>query len=261
MKPFFFGPSASQLYGVYHPAIGSHLKTEGFILCYPLGQEYMRAHRAFRQIAVQLSKCGFHVLRFDYRGTGDSAEDLDDMNASDWLGDISTAIEELKSMTGLKKISLIGLRMGALLANTISSRRDDIERLVVWDPIISGSAYEEELYSELKKEDVEAWNFIDEENVLHFNGFALTQGLRESLKTQDMLGLKTKAVSVLQVVSTENLNFSRLREYFQKGIYEYRYSYSESPSDWNYVDDFGGILLPQPVIKTIVEWATEKTDL
>jgi len=261
MKPFFFGPSASQLYGVYHPAIGSHLKTEGFVLCYPFGQEYMRAHRAFRQIAVQLSKNGFHTLRFDYRGTGDSAENLEDMSASDWLGDIGTAVEELKSMTGLKKISLIGLRMGALLANTISNQRDDIERLVVWDPIISGSAYEEELYSELNKENVEAWNFIDEEKMLHFNGFALTPTLRESLKKLDMLDVKTKVDSVLQVVSTENVYFSRLRQCFQKEISKYQYSYSESPSDWNYVDDFGGILLPQPVIKTIVEWVTEKTAL
>lgn len=263
MKPFFFGSSVSPLYGVYHQAEGNKAEKGGALLCYPFGQEYMRVHRAFRQIANLLAKNGYHVLRFDYRGTGDSGEDMENMLASDWLEDIDVAIDELKSMTNLKKISLIGLRMGALLANTVSSQRNDIEKLVVWDPIMSGVAYEEELYSELSRADSEAWNFIDEKKILHFNGFPLTQPLRESLKKLDMMKEESEADRVLQVVSSENSNSRKLRKHCEKGREkkEFEYSHSESPSDWNYVDDFGGILLPQPVIKTIVEWLSEKTAL
>ena len=30
-----------------------------------------------------------------------------------------------------------------------------------------------------------------------------------------------------------------------------------SPSDWNKVDDFGGVLIPQALIREIVTWLTE----
>src|SRR5215217_413896 len=80
MNPLYFGSSQKPLYGVYHPPKsqpGRPVRTTGVVLCYPLGQEYMRAHRAFRQLATLLTKSGFPVLRFDYYGTGDSGGDGD----------------------------------------------------------------------------------------------------------------------------------------------------------------------------------------
>lgn len=116
MKPFYFGPPSSQLFGAYHAPFPTRERYQGIVLCFPFGQEYMRAHRAFRQLAGSLSQEGFHVLRFDYRGTGDSAGDLTEVNAANWLDDIDYAIRELRDMMGVHKIDLMGLRMGALLA-------------------------------------------------------------------------------------------------------------------------------------------------
>ena len=75
MRPFYFGDSEEALYGVYHSPQGEH-RDEGVVLCAPFGQEAMRTHRALRQLATLLTKRGYHVLRFDYRGTGDSALDI-----------------------------------------------------------------------------------------------------------------------------------------------------------------------------------------
>ena len=69
------------------------------VLCYPWGSEYIHAHRALRQLATRLSMAGFHTLRFDYFGTGDSAGEMEDADLGVWEDDIETAIEELKKDT------------------------------------------------------------------------------------------------------------------------------------------------------------------
>lgn len=257
MNPFFFGPSEHQLYGVYHPAVAARPKKQGVLLCYPFGQEYMRAHRAFRQIAMLLAKKGFHVLRFDYRGTGDSSCDMEDVKADDWLADIDIAIEELKDMSGVEEIALIGLRLGGLLAATVSTRRQDVSSLVVWDSINSGKEYENELRDEINNRDevvdLDQDNFIDASGVIHFNGFPLTPHFLAGLGSLDLLQSMPAAEKILQVVSNENNRFEQLKNAWSK-LNAYEYDHAESPGDWNYVDDYGGVLLPQPVIKSIVDW-------
>ena len=138
MNPFFFGSSQQPLYGVYHPSRARTTRLTAVVLCYPLWQEYMRAHRAFRQLAMLLSKAGFPVLRFDYFGTGDSAGDSDAGDVSRWTHDISTAIDEMKDTAGVTKVSLVGLRVGASLAAAVAAERKDLDRIVLWDPIVAG---------------------------------------------------------------------------------------------------------------------------
>ena len=59
MNPFFFGESERALFGLYHPPKSATVRELGVVLCYPMGQEYMRAHRAFRQLALILSNFEF----------------------------------------------------------------------------------------------------------------------------------------------------------------------------------------------------------
>ena len=72
-ETFFFGNPGSPLYGSYESPSASVRRDCGIVLCYPLMAEYLRSHRAFRQLAVRLAEAGFPVLRFDYFGSGDSA--------------------------------------------------------------------------------------------------------------------------------------------------------------------------------------------
>lgn len=140
MNPIFFGQTESPLYGVYHPP-QSDARDAGIVLCYPFGQEYMRAHRAYRQLALLLAKKGFHVLRFDFRGTGDSSGDMEGVGAEHWLRDIDDAVQELRESTGVTRVSVLGLRLAALFAACACAQRSDIDRLIVWDPVISGELY------------------------------------------------------------------------------------------------------------------------
>jgi hypothetical protein len=145
MHPFYFGDSDERLFAIYTSAHGREIRDTGVVLCYPNGHEYVRSYRAFRNLALQLGSEGFHVLRFDYYATGDSAGDSGDRSLRRWVADIGQAIDELKDMADVRSVSLVGLRFGATLAAQAASSRSDIDQLVLWDPVASGVRHLEEL--------------------------------------------------------------------------------------------------------------------
>ncbi len=259
MEAFYFGPSTSSLLGVYYPARPSVDKFEGLVLCYPFGQEYMRSHRSYRLLSESLAKKGYHVLRFDYRGTGDSAEDLQSVTPADWLEDIELAVQELKDVAGITKVGLLGLRLGGLLAASVASKRTDISQLILWDTLTDGQSYIDEIAQSIEAIDgvddpMSTSNFIDADKVIHFNGFAMSVTFQRELRQLNLSADNMPPVKKLfKVVSHENENFSRLNEGWSKSP-GYHYQLAPAPHDWNYVDWVGGIMLPQPVLMAITEW-------
>lgn len=144
-EPFFFGPSTKRLFGSYYYPQPPNPKKYGIVLCYPIGPEYVRSHRVIHQLAKRLSAVGFCVLKFDYFGSGDSHGDFEEGNIKQWTEDIFTAIEEMRARLTLEKVCLIGLRFGATLSLVTAASRNDVEALVLWEPVIKGNTYLEEL--------------------------------------------------------------------------------------------------------------------
>jgi len=139
MNPMFIGGSDRRLFGLYEPAVASRGKPRAAVLCYPWGMEYIYAHRTMRQLASRLSGAGFHTLRFDYFGTGDSSGEADQADLAGSNSDVAVAIEALRDIAGTSKVALIGLRLGANIAvQAAATHESEVEALVLWDPIVSG---------------------------------------------------------------------------------------------------------------------------
>lgn len=144
IEAFFFGPCDRQVFATYHPpATGTGQVLT--LICPPLFPDYMRTQLALRELGISLSGLGHHVLRFDYRGTGDSDGDLSDVTVSDWIEDLSQAVREGCSISGSTEVRALGVRAGALLACRALGSLAEVRRLVLWDPVISGSDYVREL--------------------------------------------------------------------------------------------------------------------
>lgn len=146
MTPLYFGESSRRLFGLYSPAHARGGRQRGIVLCPPWGFEYLRSHRSMQQLGKMLAEAGFHVLRFDYGGTGDSAGNMVETTLTGWEEDIGTAVDELKDTAGIARVTLLGLRLGGTLAARLASRRrKDIDTLVMWDPVLRGTDHLVEL--------------------------------------------------------------------------------------------------------------------
>ncbi len=141
----FFGPARQELLGSIHAAHGDTVRDTGVILCYPAPQEYRMVHWAFCRLAERLSAHGYNVLRFDYFATGDSAGNSADGSIAQWEADILAAAAHLRDETGVRRLSVVGMRLGATLAWRAVERGLPVQDVVMWDPVIGGAAYLREL--------------------------------------------------------------------------------------------------------------------
>jgi uncharacterized protein len=182
----YFGASGRQLFGAYHMPPASAPARGAALLCPPWGQEYLVSHRIFRRLAVRLSESGYHVLRFDYYGTGDAAGDRDEGNLDSWLEDAATAAEELRDMSGFSTLAAFGVRLGAAVAWRLATSRTDVHTTVLWDPVVHGRAYMKEL--QRAQEELDRWRLTptrrqkSEDGSMELLGFPVTVGMRETIE-------------------------------------------------------------------------------
>jgi pimeloyl-ACP methyl ester carboxylesterase len=131
------GTAQRRLFAI-HEAAAPTQRNRAAVLCQPLGMEYTFAHRSMRQLAMRLAMAGFHTLRFDYYGTGDSAGAESELELAGCETDVESAMEALADIAGTTRVTLIGLRAGATIAAHVAARRvAEVEALILWDPIPS----------------------------------------------------------------------------------------------------------------------------
>lgn len=136
--PFAFGPPQRALFGWYHPP-RSRPRTVAVLLCGAVGWEGLAMHRTLRAMAERLSDAGFATLRFDLDGTGDSAgTDEDPQRVEAWVQSIRCAAAELRSLSGLEAISLVGIHLGGTLAAQFTAADGAAESAVFWAPVVRG---------------------------------------------------------------------------------------------------------------------------
>ncbi len=116
--------------------------SRGVVLCAPLAEEKLWSHRVFVSFARELAARGYAVLRFDFRGEGDSDRPFEDTDLDTRIEDTAFAIDSLKRLVpGIVDMTLVGLRLGATIAAVTAARRKDVHRLVLWDPVMNGDDY------------------------------------------------------------------------------------------------------------------------
>ncbi len=91
------------------------------LLVPPFFHEWQRSYRLFALLADALASRGVRVLRFDYRGTGDSSGEDAEFLPSRALDDADAMLALLREY-GPAPITLIGVRAGALLAEPLAAR-------------------------------------------------------------------------------------------------------------------------------------------
>ena len=256
--PFYFGSPEKRLFGCFHQPPPGRKRKCAVLICQPVGHEYINSHRALRQLAARLADVGFPVLRFDYYGCGDSSGDAEEGRIPQWLEDVSAAISEIRQRTGLAQLCLVGLRLGGALSTLAGVQCGDVESMVLWDPVVNGKSYLENLlflqkemlrFRPRPKGDRKSRGHID---VL---GFPVSHFLYNELAKINLLSIAEKpAKNVLLIQSGQAAGDDSLKNHLGRTEARLEYQRLDAPEIWLPTTD-GSLLVPGQVLQSVVSWA------
>lgn len=209
--PFFFPNGTCDLFGVLHEPAAAGPNT-GFVFCYPFAEEKLWVHRVFVNFARALGERGHAVLRFDYMGHGDSGGEFAEATVESRLRDIACAVDALKNRApAVERVGLLGLRFSAMLAAVAAERDETISHLIMWDPVIRGSAYMREMlrinlatqmavFKEIRQNREALVEMLDQGRTVNIDGYEICgQFYREASKIDLLSGENKFAGEVLIV--------------------------------------------------------------
>ena len=107
----------------------------------PFAEEMNRSRRMAALMGQRLAAAGISFVNLDYFGTGDSAGDFAAARWEGWRDDALAALAWLRRR-GTKRVTLLGLRLGACLAlEAARGAPDTVERIVLWQPVDGGELH------------------------------------------------------------------------------------------------------------------------
>lgn len=184
------------------------------LLCYPGVQEYNGAHWLFRRLAGMLERAGYDVLRFDYFATGDSAGEGTEGRVRLWVENVAEAAAELREISGVRSLSIVGMRLGAALALRACSSDVRVRTLVLWEPVVAGSEYLSELEEQDRRRNL---SLLHDDRQQHppqeVMGYRVPPELRQELIALDAPSMPVPQAERVAIVAEEaRRSYDRLRD-------------------------------------------------
>lgn len=142
-QPLVFTCAGDELLGMLHPGrAGAELA----VLLVVGGPQYrVGSHRQFVHLARALDGAGIPVLRFDYRGMGDSAGEFSGFEAI--AADIRAAMDALQAaLPEVKRVVIWGLCDAATAASLYAPEDQRVAGLVLLNPWVRSGAGEARTY-------------------------------------------------------------------------------------------------------------------
>jgi uncharacterized protein len=250
----FFGPHG-RLFGIFdEPAMPSD---RGVVLCYPHGADYDSAFRSFRILGTRLSRAGFHVLRFDYLGTGDSWGDTEDGSIGQWTEDTVAAINELRASCAVRQVAVVGLRLGATVATLAAAECGTVDQLVAWAPVFEGREYLAALRAQhqqwLKDERRSGRAKLAADDDLL--GCRLTPSIRSDLENLNLLSLSRLPAPSVYVINQEpSADRPEFTTWLRARGASVDADLIEGPTIWSRTPSMPEASVPNRSLQMIVNW-------
>jgi len=216
LEPFFLDGDKGKLFTIYFaPESGN--PDLGILYVPPFADEMNKSRRQAYELAQRLSSLGASMLVVDLYGTGDSQGDFHDARLGAWLSDLQRGFDWLVSR-GVKKVVVLGVRFGGLLAARLAQELDSsVAKLVIWQPVINGSNYINQLLRLRSAADMMAGK-----------GDMSTKALRQKIAEGEVLEIAGYEVHPDLVSGIEKLDLRQLK--FDKSILVDWFEVSTNPN-------------------------------
>lgn len=217
-EAFFFGPGGERMLGLLHlpagPAAGAVL------ILSPIEAELLKNYPREVELARDLAARGMAVLRFHYRGAGNSDGASARLTLDSMIEDGRAAAEILRETRGNPRVGFLGTRLGALAAAALA-REAGGAPLVFWEPVLDGERYFRELLRYRLMYELKEWTpdrprpsteglfaELREQGHVELFGMVLHRALYESLEgrpLEETLGDRTSPVLLVQMGGAASL--------------------------------------------------------
>jgi len=261
LEPLYFGPSQA-LFGCLHAPRGAQHDDWGVVICPAVGPEYTRCHRSLRILAAMLAKRGYPVLRFDYFATGNSLGETEEATLVRWQEDIAEAVRFMRGRYQVRHLTLVGVRTGATLAMQHLIKCGGIEQLVLWDPVVDGRDFIDELRERtagheqwLMQRHGERPESVEADGALDLFGFRYSQSFIDELAGIDLLSSSAHgSANALILDNCEDETMTLLAEHLRAGGLKVELEQLQAPQVWM-AEPFQG-LVPVQSLKLMEAWIT-----
>jgi pimeloyl-ACP methyl ester carboxylesterase len=165
--------------------------------------------------------------------------------------DVLAAVQELKAITQVEAVTLVGLRLGAsLAAGAAAISPAEVNDLILWDPVVTGDRYFQEVT--LRRVGRETWNARGDPPLPESDPNFTERVLGE------IRDLNLAAVAlpphVLLISSTETADEARHQ---MRGLQTTSpLEHIPSPPAW--IDRWPHGALPVPLLQRVVEWMSAR---
>jgi dienelactone hydrolase len=121
--------------GVLH--VPERTPAPGVIMCHGFTGHKAEIHRLFVGAARDFCQHGLTVLRFDFRGSGDSAGEFREMTVSREIADAEAAFGFLAARPEIdpSRLGVLGLSLGGCVAACLAGREQRVRALALWAPV------------------------------------------------------------------------------------------------------------------------------
>lgn len=158
-EPVYFTCQGMRLIGLLHKP--ARTPAPGIIFCHGFTGTRVEPHRLFVYAARSLCRKGFTVLRFDFRGSGESEGHFQDMTISGEIADLRAAVSWIEKRKEVRKerIGVNGLSLGGAVAILTASREPRIKAVSLWSTMSDFSPIQQVLSDFRTK--LPTQNFLD----------------------------------------------------------------------------------------------------
>ena len=132
-KPLYFENEGQRIAGTLHVPEGKG-KVPGVILCHGFTGNKGETHFLFVKTSRELARRGIASLRFDFRGSGESEGEFNEVSPSGEISDARRALAVLAEQPQIdrSRLGVIGLSLGGLVAACTAGREPSIRSTVLW---------------------------------------------------------------------------------------------------------------------------------
>jgi alpha/beta superfamily hydrolase len=171
-----FPVEGEDIFGVLH--VPERTPAPGAIMCHGFTGHKAETHRLFIAAARDFCQHGLAVLRFDFRGSGDSAGEFSEMTVSREIADAAAALEFLSARpeADARRLGVLGLSLGGCVAACLAGREPRLRALVLWAAV----AHPKRIFDRLAPE-------FASHQVIDMQGWSLGRGFLNDLQQLDPL--------------------------------------------------------------------------